>query len=84
MSFPPVTVFTTPNCSACRALKAHLERHDVPYRERDVTSEPGALEDMQRAANVRIAPVTVVGDIAFYGTFEDQRPRLDAALGLAR
>lgn len=84
MSFPPVTVFTTPSCSACAAVKGYLERHEVPYRERDLSGDPTALADMQRIANVRIAPVTVIGERFFYGTFEDQRPGLEAALGLER
>jgi transposase-like protein len=31
-------------------------------------------------SGVRIAPVTVVGDEAFYGSFGQQRPMLEAAL----
>ncbi|GGO33344.1 glutaredoxin family protein [Deinococcus humi] len=42
--------------------------------------DPAALAEMLARANVRIAPVTEVGEQAFSGTFEDQRPFLEAAL----
>ena len=35
---------------------------------------------MKRLSGVRIAPVTVVDDKTFYGTFDQQRPQLDMAL----
>jgi glutaredoxin len=62
------------------AVKRYLEHKGVPYTERDVTSDAQALADMQRISGVRIAPVTVVGDRAFYGDFPQQRPALERAL----
>ena len=34
------------------------------------------------ASGVRVAPITIVGDEVFYGTFASQKPRLMKALGL--
>jgi len=78
--FPTVTVYTTPGCAACAAVKRYLSGKGVPFTERDVTTDPGALADMQRLSGVRIAPVTVIGEQAFYGDFPQQRPRIDQAL----
>ena len=35
---------------------------------------------MKRVSGVRIAPVTIVGEASFYGTFEKQKPGLEQAL----
>lgn len=79
-----VTLFTTPGCPDCAAVRRYLEERGVAYRERDMSRDPRAVADMKRLAGVRIAPVTIVGDRAIYGTFDRQRPRLREALsGLA-
>ena len=77
---PVVTVYTVPNCSSCAEIKRFLTERQVPYIEKNVRKDPAALEEMRARANVRIAPVTVIGEQAFYGTFDDQRPLLEAAL----
>lgn len=75
-----ITVYTTPGCAACAAVKRFLVHRGVPFVEKDVTTNPKHLEEMKRVSGVRIAPVTVVGEQAFYGTFEQQRPQLEKAL----
>ncbi|GBF04688.1 glutaredoxin [Deinococcus aerius] len=77
---PTVIVYTVPNCSSCEAVKRFLTARRVIYIEKNVREDPAALAEMQARANVRVAPVTVIGERAFYGTFEDQRPLLEAAL----
>ena len=76
----PVIVYTTPGCPDCAAVKRYLKNKGVSFEERDVSKNPAWLDEMKRASGVRIAPVTVVDENAFYGTFADQRPRIDAAL----
>ena len=76
----PVTVYTVPNCSSCEAVKRFLDKRGVPFTEKNVREDPAALAEMQARANVRIAPVTMIGEQGFLGTFEDQRPLLEAAL----
>ena len=76
-----VTVYTVPNCSSCEAVKRFLRSRGVPFTEKNIREDPAALAEMQARANVRIAPVPVIGDQVFYGTFDDQRPLLEAALG---
>ncbi|AFD27993.1 glutaredoxin family protein [Deinococcus gobiensis] len=75
-----VTVYTVPGCASCEAIKRFLAARRVPYTEKNVREDPAALAEMQAKARVRIAPVTVIGEEAFFGTFDDQRPFLEAAL----
>ena len=76
-----VTVYTVPNCSSCEAVKRFLGSRGVPFTEKNVRGDPEALAEMQlRADGVRIAPVTMIGQQAFYGCFDEQRPQILAAL----
>ena len=75
-----VTVYTTPGCSACASVKRFLEHRGVAYAEKDVTLNPAYLDEMKRLSGVRIAPVTVVGKQAFFGAFDEQKPKLEEAL----
>ena len=79
----PITIFTTPTCPDCRALKQWLDNQGIPYVERDLR-DPAVAEEAKARTGVRVAPITYVGDKFFFGTFQSQRPRIEAALGLAR
>lgn len=80
MPSPDITLYTTPGCSACAAVKRYLGMKGVTYTEKDVSRNEVWVDEMKRLSGVRIAPVTVVNGKAFYGTFDQQRPQLDAAL----
>lgn len=74
-----VTVYSTPTCPDCRALKAWLGRLGIAYVERDLTDQ-AVMDEAKRRFGVRVAPITEIGDWFAYGTFEDQRPRIEARL----
>ncbi len=76
----PVTLYTTPGCADCAAVKRYLETRGVSFTEKDVSKNEAWIGEMKRVSGVRIAPVTVVGDKAFYGTFDRQKPGLERAL----
>jgi hypothetical protein len=61
-----------------------LTQEGASFTVKDVRSDPVALAEMQAKADVRVAPVTVTGDHAFYGPFDEQRHRNLAALRDAR
>ncbi|WAA13068.1 transcriptional regulator SpxA [Fervidibacillus halotolerans] len=42
-----VTLYTAPSCTSCRKAKAWLEEHDIPYRERNIFSEPLTMEEIK-------------------------------------
>lgn len=78
---PEVALYTVPGCADCEAIKRLLKHENVPFTEKNVRGDAEALAEMQaRADGVRIAPVTVIGRQAFYGPFDEQRPRILAAL----
>ncbi len=80
MTDPHIILYTTPGCSACSAIKRYLDTKGLSYTEKDVNQNEVWVDEMKRLSGVRIAPVTVIGDKAFYGTFDQQRPQLEAAL----
>lgn len=80
MANPDITLYTTPGCSACAAVKRYLDTKGLSYTEKDVSQNEAWVEEMKRLSGVRIAPVTIIDDKAFYGTFDQQRLQLDTAL----
>lgn len=42
-----VTLYTSPSCTSCRKAKAWLEEHNIPYRERNIFSEPLSIEEIK-------------------------------------
>ena len=81
-SHPQVIIYTTLTCPDCRTLKAWLEREGIAFEERDL-SDPKIMEEAKARTGVRVAPITLVGEKVFYGTFPSQKPGLTAALGLS-
>lgn len=51
-----VTVYTTPTCTWCNALKAHLRKHGIRFTEVDVASDPQAAEEMVNKSGQRGVP----------------------------
>jgi glutaredoxin len=70
-----VTLYTTPTCPDCHALKAWLGGKGIHYQEKDLTDITIQAEAKSRYG-VRVAPITVIDDKFFYGTFAEQRPKL--------
>jgi len=61
-----VTVYTKPTCPHCRMVKEYLDQHGVPYRERDVSTDGEARQDLDRI-NAPGVPVTVINGLAVVG-----------------
>lgn len=76
----PVTVYPVPTCASWAAIKHFLHACSVALEEKKVREDPNARAEMQELSGVRIAPVACMGDQTFYGTFEDQQPRIAAPL----
>lgn len=75
----PILIYTTPGCPDCAALKQWLHDKGYAYEEKDL-SQPGVADEAKLRYGVRIAPITVIGDAFFYGTFSTQRPGIEAVL----
>lgn len=74
-------VYTTPTCPDCLAMKDWLVRRSIAFEERDLTDPEIAAEAKSRTG-VRVAPISIVGDAVFYGTFQSQKPGLIKTLGI--
>jgi glutaredoxin 3 len=72
----PVTVYTRPGCIHCELAKAYLTERHVPYQERDVSRDDGALQEL-RAIGAPGVPVVVIDQQAVVGF---DKPRLDDLL----
>ncbi len=81
-SHPEVVIYTTPTCPDCRMLKAWIQREGIAFEERDLTN-PKIMAEAKTRTGVRVAPITLVGEKVFYGTFPSQKPGLTIALGLS-
>lgn len=79
---PHVVIYTTPTCPDCRMLKDWLNRAGVAFEERDLT-DPATRDEAKARTGVRVAPITLVDERVFYGTFASQKPGLVEALGLS-
>lgn len=42
-----VILYTSPSCTSCRKAKAWLEEHEIPYKERNIFSEPLSIEEIK-------------------------------------
>ncbi len=42
-----VILYTSPSCTSCRKAKAWLEEHEIPYKERNIFSEPLTIEEIK-------------------------------------
>jgi glutaredoxin len=82
-ALPRIEVFTTPTCPDCLALKRWLTGRRLPFVERDLR-DPAVADEARRRTGLRIAPITIVDGTPVWGAFADQKPRLEALLGLAR
>ena len=42
-----VTLYTSPSCTSCRKAKSWLEEHEIPYKERNIYSEPLSIDEIK-------------------------------------
>jgi glutaredoxin-like YruB-family protein len=64
---PRVIVFTSPSCSWCRTVKQHLKKHNITFKEVDVSRDPGAARDMVRRTGQQGVPVTLINNRPIVG-----------------
>jgi glutaredoxin 3 len=73
---PTVVVFTTPTCSWCRAVKQHLKKHKIRFKEIDVTRDERAARDMVRRTGQQGVPVTLIRNRPIVGFKKKEINRL--------
>ena len=74
-----VTVYSTPTCGWCGAVKEHLTSHNVTFEEVDVAADMNRAREMvEKSGQYGVPVVDINGEIVV--GFD--RARIDALLGL--
>jgi glutaredoxin-like YruB-family protein len=73
---PTVVVFTTPTCSWCRVVKQHLKKHNIRFKEIDISKDERATRDMVRRTGQQGVPVTLIQNRPIVGFNKQQINRL--------
>ncbi len=62
-----VIVFSTPTCTWCRAVKQHLKKHHIKFKDIDVSRDERAARDMLRRTGQQGVPVTLIDNRPIIG-----------------
>lgn len=74
-----VTVYSTPTCVFCKAVKEYLTEHKIDYKEVDVSTDANAAQEMIDKSGQMGVPVTVIDDQIVVGF---NKPKLDQILAV--
>jgi len=55
-----LTVYSSPTCPDCREAKRFLDKHHIPYKEVDVQTTPGAIDEIVQRTGKRAIPQFVI------------------------
>ena len=55
-----LTVYSSPYCGDCREAKRFLAQHNIPYKEVDITTTPGAADEVVKQTGKRAIPQFVI------------------------
>jgi len=62
-----ITVYTTPTCGTCNALKAYLKKENIEYKEVDVLVDQDSLSKIMAKAGKMELPIIEKGDKVIVG-----------------
>ncbi len=55
-----LTVYSSATCPDCREAKRFLAQHNIPYKEIDVATTPGAIDEIVKRSGKRAIPQFVI------------------------
>lgn len=73
-----ITVYTTPTCSFCHAVKEYFKSKGVHYQEKDLTQDQAATKWVLEHTGQLAVPVIDLNGTVIVGF---DKPKIDAALG---
>lgn len=76
-----ITVYTTPTCVFCHAVKEYFKQKKVEYKEKDLTQDQTAAKWVLDNTGQLAVPVIDINGNIIVGF---DRPRIDAALAEAK
>ena len=68
-----VTIYTGPLCNYCEAAKRLLTRNNVDYKERNIATVDGAMDEMISKANGKRTIPQIFFDDQHMGGYDDVR-----------
>ena len=74
-----VTVYTSPTCSWCEAVKDYLRAREIDFEEVDVSEDSDRAQELVEKSGQYGVPVVDIDGEMVVGF---DRPRIDALLGL--
>lgn len=74
-----VTVYSTPSCSWCNTLKAHLRKHGIYFTDIDISRDPKMAEELVRRTGQRGVPQTDINGEIIVGF---DKARINRILGI--
>lgn len=74
-----VTVYTTPTCSWCQAVKEYLRAREIDFEEIDVSTDQSLAEEMMDKSGQMGTPVLEIDGEIVIGF---NRPEIDQLLDL--
>lgn len=77
-----VIAYTDPGCPHCHRLKEYLSGRHIPFQNRDVSSDPKAVAEVQQM-NAPGVPVVRVGDDTVVGFDRERIEELLRSHGVA-
>jgi glutaredoxin 3 len=75
-----ITVYSTPTCVFCHAVKEYFKQKNVKYEEKDLTKDPKAADWVLNNTGQLAVPVIDLDGTIIVGF---DRPRIDEALAKA-
>ena len=79
-----VLLFTQPGCLSCELMRVYLEAREIPFEERDITSDSQARSEMLDLYDSPTTPTLVVSSGEFHEVVVGFDPeRLDQLLSAA-
>ncbi len=72
-----ITVYTSPSCGFCHMVKTYLESKGLPFKERDISQDPEAMDWVANTVGQLATPVTDIDGEIILGF---DRERIDSAL----
>jgi glutaredoxin 3 len=68
-----ITIYTGPLCNFCDAAKKLLTRNSIEYKEINIATEDGAMDEMIKKANGKRTVPQILFDDQHIGGYDDVR-----------
>ncbi len=81
LSMEPVTIYVTEGCGSCRQMKELLTSRGVSYIEKNTTTDPGLMDELNRLGSSTV-PTVVFGEHIVIGLRPNLMNRLLDEAGL--